>query len=430
MQMRLMLVVVADVHARTEANRAAVRLFFADDALEQRRFAHAVIADERHAVARAQVHLHMLKERAPTEPLREVVNHQHVVARSAANIEVEVNRAFILRFLQAFDFLQPLLPAFRQTDGLLAVELPIARDNGFLPGDFLLLQLIRLHANLEPLRALHHVGGIIAVIALRRAKEQLAHAVANVIHEIAVMADEQHRAAVGAQIILQPRDGLEVKVVRWLVQQQHIRLSQQHPPKAKARPFAAGEQRSHLSLLLLAEAQTRQHALHRRAPAIAVAFLKAAGKLVVLAAEAMEGCFIVRIRHLMLQVAQLLFHALHWLKDAFQLFQHCPPFANLPLLGEVTELQPLLHGHRAAVRGFNAGNNLHEGGFSAAIDADKPHALTILQHEGCVAEDFICTETFLNALQGEQNHRKSPPGGGIIRAHQREVGSPDGVFSS
>ena len=40
--------------------------------------------------------------------------------------------------------------------------------------DFLLLQLIRLHANLEPLRALHHVGGIIAVIALRRAKEQLA----------------------------------------------------------------------------------------------------------------------------------------------------------------------------------------------------------------------------------------------------------------
>ena len=137
-----------------------------------------------------------------------------------------------------------------------------------------------------------------------------------------------------------------------------------------------------------------------------------------------------RIRHLKFQVAQLLFHALHRLKDAFQLFQHCPPFADLPLLGEVTELQSLLHGHRAAVRGFNTGNNLHEGGFSAAIDADKSHALTILQHEGCVAEDFICTETFLNALQGEQNHRKSPPGGGIIHAHQREVGSPDGIFSS
>ena len=144
----------------------------------------------------------------------------------------------------------------------------------------------------------------------------------------------------------------------------------------------------------------------------------------------MKGCFIVRIRHLMLQVAQLLFHALHRLKDAFQLFQHCPPFADLPLLGEVTELQPLLHGHRAAVRGFNTGNNLHEGGFSAAVDADKPHALTILQHEGCVAEDFICTETFLNALQGEQNHRKSPPGGGIIRADAREGDSPCGGSSS
>ena len=104
--------------------------------------------------------------------------------------------------------------------------------------------------------------------------------------------------------------------------------------------------------------------------------------------------------------------------------------ADLPLLGEVPELQPLLHGHRAAVRGFNTGNNLHEGGFSAAIDADKPHALTILQHEGCVAEDFICTETFLYALQGEQNHRKSPPGGGIIRADAREGDSPCGGSSS
>ena len=34
-------------------------------------------------------------------------------------------------------------------------------------------------------------------------------------------------------------------------------------------------------------------------------FLKAAGKLVVLAAEAMKGCFIVRIRHLKFQVAYL-----------------------------------------------------------------------------------------------------------------------------
>ena len=61
-QLFLMLVVIADVNARTEANGACIGLLLADNALEQRRFSHAVVADERDAVAGAQVHMDVLEQ--------------------------------------------------------------------------------------------------------------------------------------------------------------------------------------------------------------------------------------------------------------------------------------------------------------------------------------------------------------------------------
>ena len=268
---------------------------------------------------------------------------------------------------------------------------------------------------------------VVAVIALRRAQQQLTHPVTDMIHEVAVMADEQDSTAVGAQIVLQPRDGLEVEVVCRFVQQEQIRLSQQHPSEAETRPFAAGKKRCQLSLLLPAEAETCQHALNGRTPAVAVALLEFARELVILAAEAVQRGFVLRLRHLLLQGAELLLHAEDRLEDAFQLLQHRAPRADLPLLCQIAELQPLLHGHRAAVSRLQTGDNLHQRGFAAAVDADKPHSLTILKHQGCIAQHFVGAEALLNPLQREQNHemntsRKYGASGNILQCHQRQSG--------
>ena len=45
----------------------------------------------------------------------------------------------------------------------------------------------------------------------------------DVVQELAVVGDQQQRAPEGFQVILEPFDGLDVQVVRGLVQQQDVR---------------------------------------------------------------------------------------------------------------------------------------------------------------------------------------------------------------
>ena len=221
------------------------------------------------------------------------------------------------------------------------------------------------------------------------------------IHEVAVMADEQHRAPVGVQVVLQPGDGLQVKMVGRLVQQEQIRLGQQHPAQAQPGALAAGEQRGQLPLLLLAEAQARQHPLHRGTPAVAVGPLEVPRQLIVLAAQAaQERLVVAHVSHLLFQGAQLPLHFHHRLKDALQLLQHRAALAHLALLGKIPQLQALLHGDGAAVGCFQPGDNLHQRGLAAAVDAHQAHALAVLQNQGRVPQHLVGAEAFLNALQG------------------------------
>ena len=200
------------------------------------------------------MHLHMVEQDTLIKALLQLVYHQHIFAGAPAAIKAEVNGTFILGLFQPIHFFQPLFPALRRTDGFLPVKPAIPGDDGLLTGNFLLLHFIGLHANFEPLGTLRHIGRVVAVVAFRGAQQQLTHAVAHVIHEVPVMANQQHRAPIGAEIILQPGNGLQVQMVGRLVQQQQIRLRQQHPCQTKPGTLTAGKQLGRLTLLLLAEA--------------------------------------------------------------------------------------------------------------------------------------------------------------------------------
>ena len=190
-------------------------------------------------------------------------------------------------------------------------------------------------------------------------------------------------------------------MVGGLVQQQQIRFRQQHAAQAQSGALAAGEQRGQLPLLLLAEAQARQHPLHRGSPAVAVGPLEVPRQLIVLAAQAVQKCLVMaHVGHLLLQGAELLLHRHHRLKDALQLLQHRAALAHLALLGKVPQLQTLLHGDGTAVGTFQPGDNLHQRGLAAAVDAHQAHALAVLQHQGRIPEHLVGAEALLYTLQG------------------------------
>ena len=64
------------------------------------------------------------------------------------------------------------------------------------------------------------------------------------VQEVAVVADQDQRARVAAQMLLEPDRGLEVEMVGGLVEQQEVGLEEQHAGQRHAHPPAAGEART------------------------------------------------------------------------------------------------------------------------------------------------------------------------------------------
>ena len=218
------------------------------------------------------------------------------------------------------------------------------------------------------------------------------------------MADHQHRAAVSGQVVFQPGDALQVQVVRRLVQEQQVRLRQQHPAQAQARPLAAGEPAG-LHVLVLPQLQACQHALHGGAPAVAIAAFKLPRQRVVPSAQAPQRLRIrPGFRHLLLEAAQLRFHLPLGFKHALQRFEHRLLPGQLTLLGKITDLQALLHVHGAAVRGLLPGDDLHQRALAAAVHADQAHPLALLQGKRNRLQHLVGPEALLYFLKGEYDH--------------------------
>ena len=95
--------------------------------------------------------------------------------------------------------------------------------------------------------ALGQVGGIVALVGQDGLSGQFPDAGADGVKEIAVMADNQHRAAVGFEIGFQPFHRFKVKMVGRFVQDQDVGAFQQQPRQAQPGLLPA---RKHAGLFL------------------------------------------------------------------------------------------------------------------------------------------------------------------------------------
>ena len=131
-------------------------------------------------------------------------------------------------------------------DARLALGLPgggRAADPLLLLGELALARALLALLLGQALALLLQVGGVVALVGDAAAAVDLQDPAGDVVEEVAVVGDDQHRARVVAQRPLQPGDALGVQVVGRLVEQQQVRLLEQQAAQRDAAALAARQVR-------------------------------------------------------------------------------------------------------------------------------------------------------------------------------------------
>ena len=141
---------------------------------------------------------------------------------------VALRRFLVFEGLIAVDALLALGAA-----GLAAAQDPFALD----AQDRLPLALGRL----GHLRAQLQIAGVIRLVVIELAARELRDVVHDALKKVPVVRHHDEPALIPPQPVLQPGDHLRVKVVRRLVEHQHVRRMDERRAQSRAAAFAAGE---------------------------------------------------------------------------------------------------------------------------------------------------------------------------------------------
>ena len=84
-----------------------------------------------------------------------------------------------------------------------------------------------------------HVGRVAALVLVDRSGGDLPGLGADGVEEPAVVGDDEHRAVARGEVAREPGDRLDVEVVGRLVEQQQVRMVEQHAGQRDTAPLAA-----------------------------------------------------------------------------------------------------------------------------------------------------------------------------------------------
>ncbi len=176
------------------------------------------------------------------------------VRGGAGNVKrIRRRRPLDLHPVQAIEHLDPALDLARLR-GLVAEALDEALDLRHALG---LVAGAGLDQRLAGL-ALGEVVVVVARIELEAGGGQLGHRRDHAVQEVAVVGDDDHRAVVRVQVALEPAEGLEIEVVRRLVEEEERRALEQEPRERRPHPPAPRELAERAREVRLPEAEPAQ----------------------------------------------------------------------------------------------------------------------------------------------------------------------------
>ena len=212
----------------------------------------------------------------------------------------------------------------------------------------------------------------------------------HVVEEVAVVGHGDDRALVLLQVLLQPVDGLGVQVVGGLVEQQDVGLLQQQAAQGHTAPLTTAQVLGQLVAFGAAQGIHRTLQAVVQVPGIGGVddvlqlgltgkqFVHLLGILVVFGQAELEVDFLEFLE----RVHHVLHAFLHHFLDRLGRVE-------LRILGQVAHSVSGSEHHLALVLRFQTGDNLHQRGFTRAVEADDADFGAIVEREVDVLEDLL-----------------------------------------
>mmetsp|Transcript_86633 Transcript_86633/g.187404 ORF Transcript_86633/g.187404 Transcript_86633/m.187404 type:complete len:533 (-) Transcript_86633:425-2023(-) len=278
---------------------------------------------------------------------------------------------------------------------------------GLLPGLALLLHqlelvllLLELPVGLVLLLVVHLLeGGVVASVVDQLLVLEVQDVRADVVQEVGVVGNHDHRVRVDmGEVVVQPEDGVQVQVVRRLVEHQQLRLEEEGLRQGDAHAPASRELHNgpvHGEAVLVRlpgrEAQTAEHLPHPALRRLRSGDLQVGGdelELVPRAVQLLHGHVLARL-HPLLEVLHparqllLLRDELVGLLVGGDDLLHRGPVARLRLLLHENHVPVQRHGH------LSRGDVAHDRGLALAVRAEDAVALALDEGDRGVLEEGL-----------------------------------------
>ena len=127
--------------------------------------------------------------------------------------------------------------------------------------NFLLLVVISGQLLFVARRTLHEVVRVIAGVGNQLLLRDLMNLAHNLVHKLAVMRNQQQRARIILQVVLQPKQRRQIEVVRRFVQQEQVGFEHQQPGQTGAHDPAAAHLPRFSVEIRVAKTEASQHLL-------------------------------------------------------------------------------------------------------------------------------------------------------------------------
>ena len=261
-----------------------------------------------------------------------------------------------------------------------------AADPLLLLGELALARALLALLLRQALALLLEVGGVVALVGDAAAAVDLQDPAGDVVEEVAVVGDDQHRAGVVAERPLQPGDALGVQVVGRLVEQQQVRLLEQQAAQRDAAALAAREI-GHRAFRRRAAQRVQRH-LHR---AVELPAIRGVDALLQLGLLGEQGVHLV-VRHLLGEAHGDLVEAVEVRLEAGEglhdVLADGLVRVEMRLLRQVADARALRRPGLAAEFLVLPRHDAHEGGLAGAVRAEHADLGVGQEGEGDALEDL------------------------------------------
>ena len=385
----MLLVDVAELDGLADLEGAGVGFLEAHDEAEERGFAAAVGAYDAHDAGGGQREGEVLVEQLVAVGLADAVDLQHLVAQTGPVGDEDFEVLFLL-----LDVLVEQAVVGGQTGLALGVAGLGGHAHPFqlaLQGLPSLALLLLLHGQTGGL--LLEPGAVVALPGDALAAVKLEDPSGHMVEEVAVVGDGDDGALVLLQVLLQPVDAFGVEVVGGLVEEQDVGLLQEQAAEGHAAALATAEV-AH-QLVLVGAAQGVHGAFQLLVEVPGVVGLEQLGEFALAGDELVEvgvglGEGVVHLVVLLEEVHGLLHGLLHHLLDGLGVVE-------LGFLLQVAHAVARREDHLALVVLVHSGDDFHQAGLAAAVEADDADF-------GSVEEAQVYVFQYLAAGRNELAH--------------------------